>query len=348
MSRVKIISLGYAVPGFPYTQAQIFEAMGYPRPFWRIFRDAQIDSRHFCVPIEKIRTLSFQEQQEHYLIEAQKLALKAAMDCLDGRNAQDIGLVTYSTCTGFPPGPTIGHYLAADLRLSNDIQINNLSSQGCEAAFPGLRRCHDFTALNGKPSLVIACELTSLTYFPEDGSKPDQENDYELLRSTAVFADGCSCALLGYDDDPRHPEIIDFTSYIDTDYMGELGYVWRNGRLRVRLSKRVPALASMLFETTILNLLKRNHLNVRDVSHWVLHPPGAAVLDMVRDKLHIDEEKLKYSRKTLRLFGNTSSSSVGIVAKLLISEEKDPRGYLVMANVGPGMACNAALMSFGD
>ncbi len=174
------------------------------------------------------------------------------------------------------------------------------------------------------------------------------KNDYELLRSNAVFADACSCALIGYDDDPRHPEILDFSSAMDTAYMSELGYVWRNGRLRVRLSKRVPELATELLDKAIHSLLLKNKLTVNDIAYWVIHPPGAAVLNKVQDQLGISEEKLKYSRLALKMFGNTSSASVGIVGKLLIGQEVNPEGYLVMANVGPGMTSNAVLCRFGS
>lgn len=300
------------------------------------------------MPLERIRGLSFQEQQEEYVVRATALSLGAIENCLDGRSAKDIGLITYSTCTGFPPGPTVAHHLAADLALSTDIQLNNLSSQGCEAAFPGLRRCHDFTALNQTMSLAIACELTSLTYYPEPKGKPDPENDYELLRANSVFADGCSCALLGYDDDPRHPEIIGFASHRDPAYINELGYTWRNGRLRVKLSRRVPDIATQLLTTAINKLLAEHNLTIADIQYWVLHPPGAVVIDKVRDRLSLSEEKLKYSRKSLRLYGNTSSSAVGIVGKLLMEGEDNPKGYMVMANVGPGMVSNACLLRFGE
>lgn len=344
----KIISIGYAVPEKSYTQREIFDQLRYPKHFWRVFRDAQIEKRHFVLPVETLKKLTFQEQQEQYEKSAFSLSKEALLNTLDGRNPCDLGLITFSTCTGFPPGPTIPHYLARDLGLSSDIQIDNRSSQGCEAAHPGLRRAYDSTALTGRPSVAISCELCSLTYYPEPEGKPDPENHWELLRSNAIFADGCSCTIVGFDDDPRHPEIIDFSSYIDTKYLSELGYVWQNGRLRVKLSQRVPNIAAELVTKATGTLLRRNNLSVDDIQFWAIHPPGAIVLDRFRDGLGFAEEKLVYSREALRLFGNCSSSTVGIVGKLLIKWEKKPKGYLVMVTVGPGMVANTALMRFGE
>lgn len=346
MTKPKIISLGYAVPKWCYGQELIFRELGYPKHFWRIFRDAQIDKRHFCVPLPQIRKLTFQEQQEEYIKQALELAKRAILQCLDGRPTEQIGLVTWSTCTGFPPGPVIPHYFTNEFHSTDDIEINNLSSQGCEAAFPGLRRCHDYTIVTGRPSLAIACELCCLTYYPEViGADP--ENDYELLRSNSLFADGCSCALIGFDNDSKHPEIRDFATVLDTRYKDDLGYIWKNGRLRVRLSKRVPDIAAELAGRVVHKILSRHCLDIQDIRYWVIHPPGAIVLDKIRDGLKIEEDKLKYSRQALREYGNTSSSAVGIVGKLLINQEPDPSGYLMMVNVGPGMVSNATLLRFG-
>lgn len=347
MRNPKLISLGYAVPTFTFTQDDIFKTLGYPHGFSRIFNAAQIDRRHFVVPIQDAMGRSFQEQQELYQVHAVDLSTAALAKALDGKSSDNLGLLTYSTCTGFAPGPTVSDFLAQVFHLPSDLEVNNLSSQGCESSFPGLKRCYDFTALHGKPSAAIACELCSLTYYPEPEGHPDPENDYEVLRAMAIFGDAASCAILGFDDNPRHPEILDFVSHLDTSYIKELGYVWRDGRLRVKLSKSVPDIAVKLVTIAIKKLLERNSLEIADIAYWVIHPPGAIVLDKLRDTLPLPEEKLKYSRKALRENGNCSSATVGIVGKLLMQEETNPQGYLIMANVGPGMCANASLMRFG-
>ncbi len=102
----------------------------------------------------------------------------------------------------------------------------------------------------------------------------------------------------------------------------------------------------MLVGKAVDELLARHQLSIVDIRYWVIHPPGAIVLDKIRDRLGIPEEKLRYSREVLRKVGNVSSATVGIVGKTLISQEANPEGYLVMANVGPGMVSNAALLRF--
>ncbi len=185
----KIISLGFAAPEQAYTQEDIFSALGYPKHFWKLFRDSGIEKRHFWIPLAEIRKLTFQEQQEEYQVGALVQSAKAILQCLDDRIVEDIGCLVFSSCTGFCPGPTIAHYLAKIFHLAPDTYLCNIASMGCESGFPGLKRAYDFTMTTGKPSLVVTCELSSCSYFPEPDGKPDPKNHFELLRSNAIFGD---------------------------------------------------------------------------------------------------------------------------------------------------------------
>jgi len=343
----KLISIGYAVPEQAVTQREVFDTLKYPNPFWKLYRDSGIEKRHFWVPLSRIRQLSFQEQQEEYKRGAVELSKRAALGCLDSRHPEAIKCLVFASCTGFAPGPTIGHFLAKELSLFSDTYITNIASQGCEAGFPGIKRAFDFTSTSGKASLVVTCELASCSYFPEPDGKPDPENHYELLRSNAIFADAATAGLVGYDDDPRHPFIIDMETYTNTDYLYALGYVWRGGRLRVLLSRGIPELAAEVTGVAVSRLLERNKLKIKDIENWVIHGAGGSVLDRIRDSLGLNESQVALSRETLRLFGNTSSTSVGITGKRLMLKEEEPKGYCLMVSVGPGMTGGATLLHFG-
>lgn len=343
----KIISIGFAVPQHFYSQEIIFDELKYPGKFWRVFELACINKRHFTLPIEEIRTRTFQEQQETYLREAPALSMNAVEKCLDGRAVDDIGLLVYGSCTGMAPGPTVAHYLAKALRLSPSTFYTNIIGQGCESGFPGVKRAYDFAMATGKQALVVNCELSCLTYFPELDGKPDPSNHFELLRSNSIFGDAAAVELVGFDTDPRHPEIIDMETYTNTDYLGDLGYVWRDGRLRVLLSKRVPELAPLVVEPAVRTVLNRQDINIGDIRWWVIHAAGATVLDNIRDALQLPEEKLALSRNTLRHYGNTSSTSVSITGKHLMNEDVNAGGYVAVLSVGPGMTGGMTLLRFG-
>lgn len=343
----QIISLGYAVPEHSYSQEEIFNGLGYPHQFRRIFIDSGIEKRHFWVPLPDMMRLSWQEQQERYLAGAITLSMKAALLCLDGRDTKDIGLLVFCSCTGLAPGPTVGHYLIKPLGLREDIYITNIVSQGCEGGgFPGLKRATDFTTATGRQALVIACELSSCAYYPEPFGQPDPENDYELLRANAIFADCVSAALVGFDDNLKHPYVVDSEAHTNTDYMEDLGFKWRNGRLRVLMSKSVPSHAAEVAGKAIEVLLSRHKLEPKDITYWVVHAAGMKVLNLIGDRLGIE---LEFSKKFLRENGNCSSATVGGIAKLLIQEVEPKNGeFLAVVTVGPGMTGGCTILKFGE
>lgn len=339
----KIISLGFAVPENSYTQEETFEKLGYPRRFKRLFTQSGIDKRHFWVPLERITHLSWQEQQEEYAKGAVALSKQAILNCLDGRDVSDIGCLVFASCTGFCPGPVVPHYLADELGFKPDTYFTNIGSMGCEGGYPGLKRATDFTIASGKKSLVVACELASCSYFPEPA--PDPENHFELARSNAIFADAASAALVGFDEEQKHPTIIDTETHTDTQYLGDLGYVWRDGRLRVRLSRRVPEIAAKLAKIVVGRLLDRHQMAATE--HWVIHAAGNIVLDNIRTRIGIPEIKLSLSRKVLKLYGNCSSATIGIIGKLMMQEAKLREGdRAVVVSLGPGMTAGATLLRF--
>ncbi len=347
-NKPKLISIGFQPAPYEYTQEEIFKVMGYPRPWFRIFREAQIDRRYFSIPLEKVKALSFQEQQEQYLKSAVEISKRAALNCLDGRDPHEIGCLVYASCTGIAPGPTVGHYLMSELGLKDDVFITNIGGMGCEGGgTPGLKRAVDFTMANHKQSLVIATELSSLSYFPEIGGL-DSSGDFELLRGASIFADMSSASLIGEDDGrPDHPFIVDHVVYTKTEYRDKLGYVWQDGRLRLRLDRNVPYYASELAEVAATRLLKRNNLNVDNIIYWVIHAAGAAVLDMIRDNMKIPEYKLRFSRMALSNYGNCSSATPGVIAKLTADNISPNSGeYLVAVTLGPGMTSGASLFYY--
>ena len=344
MNGPKVISIGFAVPKKRYTQEAIFQVLGYPQRFWRVFKESGIEKRHFWVPPDEAMMASWQEQQERYRVGAVTLSLQAINECLDGRSPGDIACVVYGSCTGFTPGPTVAHYLAKELALKPSTYYTNIIGQGCESGFPGLRRAYDFAVATGKQALVANCELCSCTYYPEPYSRPDPENHFECLRSNALFADAASCALVGFDDEPRHPFIVDMETHTNTEFINDLGYTWRNGRLRVLLSRRVPELAPLVVKPAVDAVLQRQELRVDDIRWWVIHAAGNTILDNIRDALGIPEKKITLSRKTLSEFGNTSSTSVGITGKRLMGMGIRMGDYAAILSVGPGMTGGCTLL----
>jgi predicted naringenin-chalcone synthase len=341
----KIISLGYSIPPYAYNQEQIFISLRYSPHYRRMFSESGIETRHFCVPLSRIKELSFQEQQEQYAKWSVQLSYEAVIKCLDERSVDTIGCITYGSCTGLMPGPSASHFIGAMLGLSPSTYHSNIIGQGCESGFPGLKRAADYVQSSHKTALVVNCELCDLTYFPEEKGM-DEADDHSLLRANAIFGDAAIACLVGHDSDWRHPTIIDTETYTDYAYLNDLGYRWQDGRLRAVISRRVPDLAAIVVSKAIEQLLNRVKINKTQIKWWVIHAAGNAVIDSIKEKIGLSEEQASLSRETLRQFGNTSSTSVGLSGKSLMSEKIAQDDYAMMLSIGPGITGGATLLKF--
>ena len=341
--RPKILSIGFKVPEKSYTQEYVFRALGYPRQFHRLFMDSGIEKRHFWNPLEA--QLTWQQACEEYKKGAIWLSRRAVMACLDGRHAEDIGSVSFASCTGYEC-PGIMHHLADEIGFSKKTKYTNILGMGCEGGAPALWRAYHHTLATGELSLAISCELCSVCHFPEP--EPDPSSDWELLRANAIFGDGSSAALIGFDDDPRHPYLVDFETYFNPENMKHLGFVWRDGRLRVMLSRKVPKVVPQVVRPPLEELLHRNSLTIKEINWWVIHPGGNTVIRNLRDSLGIPEEKLALSREVLRLYGNTSSASIGIVGKTLMEKKEPGAGYGLIISMGAGLAAGVTLLRWPE
>jgi len=341
--RPKIVSIGYAVPEQSYTQEEVFEALGYPRQFRRIFLDADIDKRHLWLSFGT--ELTWQQACEEYNKGAISLSREAVKACLNGRDISQIGSISFASCTGYEC-PSIMHRLHSELGFSPNVVYTPILGTGCEGAAPSLWRAYHHTLATGQQSLAISCEICSVCHFPEP--EPDPSGEWELLRANAIFGDGASAALIGFDDDPRHPYLVDFETYFNPENLKYLGFVWRDGRLRVLLSRQIPRIVPSVVQPPVEKILRRHHLALKDIRWWVIHPGGSAVLNNLKDKLGIPEEKMTLSREALRLFGNCSSSSIGIVGKLLMGGDVKWGDWGLVVSLGAGLAAGATLLHWGE
>jgi predicted naringenin-chalcone synthase len=87
-------------------------------------------------------------------------------------------------------------------------------------------------------------------------------------------------------------------------------------------------------------LLAGTGLALPDVSSWAVHPGGPRILDVVGERLGLDEADLAASRTVLREHGNCSSATV----LLVLDELADVDGPVVAMAFGPGLTLYAALL----
>lgn len=329
----KIISIGVDLPQTSYPQLELLEMIGYQSPASRrIFRNARIDKRYIWInPVG----LSWQELTQHYVEGATHLASQAIIDCLDGMALDSFGCLVFSSCTGYSC-PGISHHVAKRLNLPPNLTHSNMLGMGCEASAPALARARDYVVVHRRPAMMVTCELASCAYYP--GSEDDMEN----VVSNSLFGDGAAAILVGYDDDPSHPQIIDIQSYFDQDYMDYLGFKWADGRLKCVLHKDVPIASSKLVGEAIRKLLKDHGMTKEDVDHWAIHPGGVKVLENIQQSLGLDEAAVEASYEVMRQYGNVSSATVIMIGKYL--NRVRPPATAVAVTMGAGFEVGTCLL----
>ena len=77
-----------------------------------------------------------------------------------------------------------------------------------------------------------------------------------------------------------------------------------------------------------------------DVAGWAVHPGGRRILEVVADRLGLDDEQMAPSYDVLARRGNCSSATV----LLVLEEMADVDGPVVVMAFGPGLTLYAALL----
>ena len=331
--RPKILSIGYSLPEKSYTQSELFDLLGYQSPaVRRIFENSGIGRRYlWTIPVGK----SWQELTQEYEKAAIELSKKAILNCLDGQPLNSFGCLVFSSCTGYTC-PGISHHLARELDLPDNLIHANLLGMGCEASSPALSRAVDYVIANDKPALLVSCEPCSCAFFPAP------ERDLENTVTNCLFGDAAAAILVGYDDDPHHPEIWDLQSYFNKDYMEYLGFRWVDGRLKCVLDRDVPRTSGILAKEAVGRILEKHQLSVEDIDHWAIHPGGIRVIEEIQKALGLDSKKLSLSYQVLRQVGNVSSATVIIIGKQL--NRVRPPAWGLGVTMGAGFEVGTCLL----
>lgn len=310
-----------------------------------IFENAGVRSRALVEPLERYLTpRSFEENNAAYFAHALPLAERAVRGALErsGLGFADIGHIVSVTTTGLLT-PSLEAHLAQALPFPRTVKRTPLFGSGCAGGAVALSRACDF--LLGRPReavLVFSVELCSLTFMP-------QELDTTQIVAAALFADGASAAVLAGDGHPgrARAQVLDTASVLLPDSLDVMGWDFTGRGMRLVLSPRAVGLVEERFAAAVEPFLARHGMRARDIGLFLLHPGSSKILDACERALGIEPEKLRHSRGFLAAEGNLSSSSLLFILRDAL-EEPGPRpgSYGLMAALGPGFACELALLRF--
>jgi predicted naringenin-chalcone synthase len=305
----------------------------------RIFANSGVRTRQAAVSplLEDVSDWSTERRMRRYQVEAVPLGKEAAERALTaaGLTADQLGLFAVCSCTGYAT-PGLDILLARDLGMSPTVQRLFVGHMGCYAALPGLGAAADFVVARGRPALLLCAELTSLHLQPV-GGRPDLQQ----IVSHALFSDAAAAVVLtaggpGY-------AVREVSAVTDTTTADHMTWEVTDLGFRMGLSPRVPKVLSVHVRKLVDDLLARHDLTVADVDGWAVHPGGPKILDVVQDKLGLDDAALAASRGVLAANGNCSSPTVLLVLDALRSRPSPPRRVVMLA-FGPGLTLYGALL----
>lgn len=350
-----VASVGSAFPRHRHSQEDVLASL---RRAWAssplarradvIFANAGVEARHFTLPLSEYeRPRSFGENNDAWIEAATELGEAAMRDALEraGIAPREVDAVVFTTVTGLAT-PSIDARLVHRLGLRPDVRRMPMFGLGCVAGAAGLARAADQVhGRRGAVAVLLSVELCSLTLQIQDVSMSN-------LIATGLFGDGATAVVIAGDGrEPRsasQPSIVASRSVLYPSSERVMGWDVSEKGFQLVLSPEVPEVVRRHVRRDAEEFLAEQGLGLSDVSRFVLHPGGPKVLEAMQESLGITERETALTWRSLKQYGNLSSSSVLMVLKDTMEEAPPPPGShgLVVA-MGPGFCSEMVLLRWG-
>jgi len=319
---------GYYVPEKVLTNADL-EKIVETSDEWITTRTG-IKERHIAAPGEATSDLGL-------------MACRRALDDA-GVSADEITHIIVYTLTPDYYCPPAACLLQEKLGLRGKVAMD--VNAACSGFVYGLEHARMIIALHPEAKILL-CAAETLT----------SRTNWEDRRTCVLFGDGAGAVVVTSGQPGEPGEIKDVILYSDGS-LGELLTVKGGGSAApMRLGEPagenffVQMTGQEVFRHAVRNMLSacdevltKNGLTVADVDYLIPHQANLRIIDAVAKKLGVAEERVC---ATIKRFGNTSASSVGIALADSLQEGRIKPGDLVLFAVfGGGFTWGSALVRF--
>lgn len=339
-----IAAVATAVPEHVLDQNEVVERSreifapdvpGFER-FTDAYRNAAIETRHSCVPIDwYAQAHPFSERNDLYIEHAIDLLSRVSQDLFDqaGITAADVDAIVVASTTGVAT-PSLDALLLERLPFRRDVQRLPVFGLGCAGGVSGLARAAQM-AMSRPDSCVLylVVELCGLTFRVNDTSKSN-------IIATALFGDGAAGALLGCK--LEGPSVAGWGEHTWEDSLDVMGWEVGDDGLGVLFSRDIPHLVRTRLREPAYAFLQGHGLGPQDITRHACHPGGAKVLDALEEVYGLPSGDLKAARDILRRFGNMSAATAMFV--LAETMREGTPGNWLMSAMGPGFTASFALL----
>lgn len=301
-----------------------------------VFENTLIRQRRFSRPLEWFtQPHTFPECNAIYETTALELCERAAREALAraGVEPETIGLIVVVSTTGLCT-PSLDARLIPRLGLRRDAHRLPIWGLGCAGGVAGLARAWELARGTGRPALLLAVELCSLTFQSGDRSKAN-------LVAASLFGDGAAAVVLV--PDGAGPELLGAHSTLLDDSEDVMGWDLVESGLKVRFSRDIPALIRERLPGWVAAACRDWNIAPSALRHFVLHPGGARVLVAYAEGLGLTRDQFGGAYTVLADYGNMSSPSVLFVLAEFLRRVPPENAYGLMLALGPGFSAEQLL-----
>jgi alkylresorcinol/alkylpyrone synthase len=351
MAETKILASAKALPAYSRTTDEILpyvekwlsaKDQRFKEKAMRIFKYAEVEKRYSIMDVKDVFTkTSFEEKNSFYSQEMTNLAEQALLKALKQANLtpQDIDIIITTSCTGIMI-PSVDAYLINRLKMEQEILRLPVTEMGCAGGTSALIYAQYLLKANpGKRAAVIALESPTSTFQHDDVSMTN-------VVSAAIFGDGAACTILGPGEDKVAPVIVDSAMYHFYDALNMMGFDLKNSGLQMILDPSVPETISEHFPNIIYPFLEKNNLAVKDIQHFIFHPGGKKIVQMVEELLEAIGQNINITKQVLRDYGNMSSATVLYVLEEFLNNDIKKGEKGLMLSFGPGFSAQRLLLEW--
>lgn len=273
--------------------------------------------------IQERRIAREDEQSSDMAYEAAKQALENS-----GIAPEQIGLILVATITPDRAFPSVA------CQIQEKLGAINAAAMDLSAA------CSGFIYALATAKLYV--ESNSYDYVLVVGvEKLSKIVDWKDRNTAVLFGDGASAAVIGKVSEGRG--ILAFELGADGSggkylKMNDENFIYMNGREVFKFAVRQMG-------ATALSVIEKAGLTKEDVDFLVPHQANIRIMEAIRERLELPEEKLS---KRIHLYGNTSAPSIGIALKDELDDGKiKDDDIVVLVGFGGGLTWGGAVIRWG-
>lgn len=307
----------------------------------RLIQNTGVRKRHIVRPIEQtLRHPGFEERNRIYEVESKKRCPEVIEQALTNARlvAHDIDMIIYVSCTGFLM-PSLTAWLINSMGFRADTRQMPIAQLGCAAGGAAINRAHDFClAYPDSNVLIVACELCSLCYQPDD-------DDVGSLLSDGLFGDAVA-AVVVRGSGGTGIALKGNASHLIPDTEEWISYAVRATGFHFQLDRRVPGTMEPL-APVLCELATSHGLDIGNLDFYLIHAGGPRILDDLGKFLNVDRGMFRHSWATLTEYGNIASAVVLEALRRLFDDDPPAPGATgVIAGFGPGITAEMAVGSW--